>query len=144
MLCGSKIPFPTTPAKELKAFEKVFLGPGESKEIVFELDYRAFAYWHKEKATWVAESGEYQIHIGASVADIRDTANIILDTDIAAEQPNPAIASYFAPAKRDFNDAAFSTLLGYDIPTPTPITPYTVNSTLGDIANGNTGQAAVR
>ena len=137
---GQKSPSQPRPAKELKAFEKVFLEPGESKEVVFELDYRAFAYWHNNKATWVAESGEYQIHIGASVADIRDTANIILDTNIEAEQPNPALASYFTPAKRDFNDAAFGALLGYDIPTPTPITPYTVNSTLGDIANEPLGK----
>ena len=137
---GQKSPSQPRPAKELKAFKKVFLEPGESKEIVFELDYRAFAYWHAEKATWVAESGEYQIHIGASVADIRDTATIALTTDTVAEQANPALASYFAPAKRDFNDAAFSALLGYDIPIPTPITPYTVNSTLGDIANEPLGK----
>ncbi|GGN28885.1 MULTISPECIES: glycoside hydrolase family 3 C-terminal domain-containing protein [Marinomonas] len=137
---GQKSPSQPRPAKELKAFKKVFLEPGESKEIVFELDYRAFAYWHKEKATWVAESGEYQIHIGASVADIRDTASIVLDTDNTAEQPNPALESYFAPAKRDFNDAAFSALLGYDIPVPTPIQPYTMNSTLGDIAHEALGK----
>ncbi|WP_417527674.1 glycoside hydrolase family 3 C-terminal domain-containing protein [Marinomonas shanghaiensis] len=137
---GQKSPSQPRPAKELKAFEKVFLEPGESKEIVFELNYRAFAYWHQEKATWVAESGEYQIHIGASVADIRDTASIVLDTDNTAEQPNPALASYFAPAKRDFNDEAFSALLGYDIPAPTPIQPYTMNSTLGDIAHEALGK----
>lgn len=137
---GQKSPSQPRPAKELKAFEKVFLEPGESKEIEFELDYRAFAYWHKEKATWVTESGDYQIHIGSSVNDIRDTAIITLETDIAAEQPNPALATYFDPAKRDFNDAAFRALLGYDIPTPTPITPYTVNSTLGDIANEPLGK----
>ncbi|MCW4630457.1 fibronectin type III-like domain-contianing protein [Marinomonas rhodophyticola] len=137
---GQKSPSQPRPAKELKAFEKVFLEPGESKEVVFELDYRAFAYWHKNKATWVAESGEYQIHIGSSVEDIRDTASIALDTGITAEQPNSALATYFTPAKRDFNDAAFSALLGYDIPTPTPITPYTVNSTLGDIANEPLGK----
>ena len=137
---GQKSPSHPRPAKELKAFEKVFLEPGESKEIVFELNYRAFAYWHQEKATWVAESGEYQIHIGASVADIRDTASIVLDTDNTAEQPNPALANYFAPAKRDFNDEAFSALLGYDIPAPTPIQPYTMNSTLGDIAHEALGK----
>jgi len=137
---GQKSPSQPRPAKELKAFEKVFLEPGESKEIVFELNYRAFAYWHQEKATWVAESGEYQIHIGASVADIRDTASIVLDTDNTAEQPNPALASYFAPAKRDFNDEAFSALLGYDIPAPPPIQPYTMNSTLGDIAHEALGK----
>ncbi|MGO2510549.1 glycoside hydrolase family 3 C-terminal domain-containing protein [Marinomonas polaris] len=137
---GQKSPSQPRSAKELKAFEKVFLEVGESKEVMFELDYRAFAYWHKEKAAWIAESGDYQIHIGSSVNDIRDTATIALETGIVAEQPNFALATYFDPAKRDFNDAAFSALLGYDIPTPTPITPYTVNSTLGDIAKEPLGK----
>src|SRR3954452_9718007 len=33
------------PARELRAFTKVSLGPGESTSLAFELDRRAFAYW---------------------------------------------------------------------------------------------------
>lgn len=137
---GQKSPSQPRPAKELKAFEKVFLEPGESKEIVFELDYRAFAYWDEAQSSWVAESDEYQIHIGSSVEDIRDTATVFLNTTVAKKQPNAALKAYFEPEKRDFNDAAFTALLGYDIPAPTPITPYTVNSTLGEIANEPLGK----
>jgi beta-glucosidase len=137
---GQKSPSQPRPAKELKAFEKVFLEPGESKEIEFELDYRAFAYWDEAQSSWIAESDEYQIHIGSSIEDIRDTANITLDTEVAKKQPNAALKTYFEPAKRDFNDAAFTALLGYDIPAPTPTKPYTVNSTLGDIANEPLGK----
>ncbi|MGO2355287.1 MAG: glycoside hydrolase family 3 C-terminal domain-containing protein [Marinomonas foliarum] len=137
---GQKSPSQPRPAKELKAFEKVFLEPGESKEIALELDYRAFAYWDEAQSSWIAESDEYQIHIGSSIEDIRDTANITLDTEVAKKQPNVALKTYFEPAKRDFNDAAFTALLGYDIPAPTPTKPYTVNSTLGDIANEPLGK----
>ncbi|WP_137168915.1 glycoside hydrolase family 3 C-terminal domain-containing protein [Marinomonas sp. FW-1] len=137
---GQKSPSQPRPAKELKAFEKVFLEPGESKEIEFELDYRAFAYWDEAQSSWVAESDEYQIHIGSSVEDIRDTATVFLNTTVAKKQPNAALKAYFEPEKRDFNDAAFTALLGYDIPAPTPITPYTVNSTLGEIANEPLGK----
>ncbi|RCX02170.1 glycoside hydrolase family 3 C-terminal domain-containing protein [Marinomonas foliarum] len=137
---GQKSPSLPRPAKELKAFEKVFLEPGESKEIALELDYRAFAYWDEAQSSWIAESDEYQIHIGSSIEDIRDTANITLDTEVAKKQPIAALKTYFEPAKRDFNDAAFTALLGYDIPAPTPTKPYTVNSTLGDIANEPLGK----
>ena len=34
------------PVKELKAFDKIELAPGEKKTVVFELDARAFAYWN--------------------------------------------------------------------------------------------------
>jgi len=137
---GQKSPSVPRPAKELKAFEKVFLEVGESKDITFELDYRAFAYWHKDKAKWVAESDDYRIYVGSSVDDIRDTATIVLKTDIDSELPNQALTPYFEPAKRNFTDTAFSALLGYDIPSSTPVTPYTVNSTLGDIVNEPLGK----
>ena len=137
---GQKSPSVPRPEKELKAFEKVFLEVGESKEITFELDYRAFAHWYRDKAKWIAESDDYRIYIGASVADIRETASIYLKTDTPVAQTDPALTPYFKPAKRDFNDSAFSALLGYDIPSPTPVTPYTVNSTLGDIASEPLGK----
>ncbi|MBJ7553814.1 glycoside hydrolase family 3 C-terminal domain-containing protein [Marinomonas spartinae] len=137
---GQTSPSQPRPAKELKAFSKVFLEAGESKEIELVLDYRAFAYWHTENATWVAESGEYLIQIGASVADIRQTVTLTLDTGIPRQTTNEALSTYFEPAKRDFHDVAFSALLGYDIPTATPLIPYTLNSTLGDIAETTLGK----
>ncbi len=59
------------PVKELKGFEKVFLKPGESKRIVFSLDKSAFAYYSDKIHNWYSESGEYNVLIGASSADIR-------------------------------------------------------------------------
>jgi beta-glucosidase len=57
------------PLRELKAFEKVHLAPGESRLVTFELDERAFAYWGSEG--WTVEPGEFSIEIGASSRDIR-------------------------------------------------------------------------
>ena len=59
------------PEKELKGFEKVFLKAGESKRIAFRLDQSAFAYWSVKLHKWFAESGRYEVLIGASSADIR-------------------------------------------------------------------------
>lgn len=36
------------PVRELKAFEKTELAPGETKTVTFELDSRAYAYWNTE------------------------------------------------------------------------------------------------
>lgn len=47
--------------RELKAFTKVELGPGEMKEISFVLDERSFAIWHNG---WVVPEGQYAICIG--------------------------------------------------------------------------------
>ncbi len=59
------------PVKELKAFEKVFVGEKETKEICFDLKKDAFAYYDEEKKCFVVNPGVYRLHIGMSVQDIR-------------------------------------------------------------------------
>ncbi len=51
------------PVRELKAFGKETLAPGESKEIRFELSYRSFAHWSRDFHDWRVESGIYGIQI---------------------------------------------------------------------------------
>jgi len=58
------------PVKELKGFEKVELAPGEEKTVVITLDKRAFAYYNTELGDWHVESGEFEILVGRSSADI--------------------------------------------------------------------------
>ena len=59
------------PVKELKAFKKVELNPGETQEVVFELGRDAFSYFNPDKHEWEMEPGEFEILIGASSGDIR-------------------------------------------------------------------------
>ncbi|MBW7881297.1 MAG: glycoside hydrolase family 3 C-terminal domain-containing protein [Caldilineaceae bacterium] len=66
------------PLKELKGFAKVELQPGETKTVTFPLDFRAFAYYHPGHKSWITESGEFKILIGASAADIRCTETVML------------------------------------------------------------------
>lgn len=56
--------------KELKGFEKVALQPGETKEVTFELDSRAFAYYDTILSDWFVESGDYEIQAGTSSQSI--------------------------------------------------------------------------
>ncbi|MGB8646917.1 MAG: glycoside hydrolase family 3 C-terminal domain-containing protein [Anaerolineae bacterium] len=59
------------PEKELKAFAKVTLEPGESKTATFTLDHESFEYYDPARKGWVAESGEFEVLVGASSRDIR-------------------------------------------------------------------------
>lgn len=59
------------PIRELKGFEKVYLQPGEEKEVSFILGKRAFAYYETRIHDWFVESGEFILSIGASSRDIR-------------------------------------------------------------------------
>lgn len=59
------------PVMELKAFEKVWLEPGEKKEVSFCLTNRCFAYYNVSLMDWFVEKGNYGIAVGSSCADIR-------------------------------------------------------------------------
>ena len=62
------------PVKELKAFEKVALLPGETRTIHFTLDERAFAFYDPTRRGWVVEPGEFEILVGSSSRDSRAAA----------------------------------------------------------------------
>ncbi len=59
------------PIKELKAFDKVWLKPGEAKAVTFELGESAFAFYDSVKMRWSAEPGVFEILVGSSSRDIR-------------------------------------------------------------------------
>ena len=54
------------PVRELKAFRKVWLEPGESTTVAMTLDSRSFAYWSVVRSDWVVEAGDFEIAIGTS------------------------------------------------------------------------------
>ncbi|AIQ48658.1 glycosyl hydrolase family 3 [Paenibacillus sp. FSL R7-0273] len=69
----------TRPEKELKAFAKVELDPGEQQTIVFELEERDFSYFNTKYNRWVADTGYFQILLGSSSKDIRITGRLHCD-----------------------------------------------------------------
>ena len=68
------------PAKELKAFAKVALEPGESRKITLTLDARSFAFFRAEARHWLVESGEFTLSAGQSSADLPLAATIKRNT----------------------------------------------------------------
>ncbi|PWT90892.1 MAG: glycosyl hydrolase, partial [Blastocatellia bacterium] len=62
------------PVKELKAFEKVMLKPGQTKMVRMQLNERSFAFYDPVQKKWVVEPGEFKILIGSSSRDIRLSA----------------------------------------------------------------------
>ncbi len=57
--------------KELKAFDKIALKPGESKQVNLVLDSAAFSYYDEATKGFRFDAGEYKIIIGSSSRDIR-------------------------------------------------------------------------
>jgi beta-glucosidase len=69
------------PARELRAFTKLALEPGESQRVELPLDRRAFAYYDVELARWVVAPGDYTVHIGHNAHDTALSETIALAGD---------------------------------------------------------------
>jgi len=59
------------PEKELKAFAKVALAPGEGKSVCLTLPPEALSFYDPANAAWVSEAGEFEVLVGSSSRDIR-------------------------------------------------------------------------
>lgn len=73
---GAQAPSLPRPARELKAFRKVWLQAGESRAVAFELPARALAYFCPQALAWRVDDGEYEISLGASSRDLRLQATV--------------------------------------------------------------------
>lgn len=66
------------PVKELKAFAKVVLEPGERRTVRLTLQPRDFACYDPGRAAWITEAGAYDLLVGASAGEVRLTRTITL------------------------------------------------------------------
>ena len=66
------------PVKELKAFDKVFLEPGETMTVELMLNNRAFAFYDVEQKAFVVEEGAFELHVGGASDKIYHSTKIYL------------------------------------------------------------------
>lgn len=64
------------PEKELKAFRKVFLQPGETRTVSAGLNGRAFSYYEVKIHDFFVESGDFIVEAGSSSRDIRGSITL--------------------------------------------------------------------
>jgi beta-glucosidase len=95
------------PEKELKGFAKVFLEPGETKTVSVKLDFRSFAFYHTEYKQWITETGEFDILIAASAADIRHTVTVKLESTLDL----PCVLDMESTIREWVNDRRGSTII---------------------------------
>ena len=62
------------PAKELKAFERVSLGAGETKNVTLEIPADNLRYWNVDTNAWTLEHGRLELLLGSASDDIRQKA----------------------------------------------------------------------
>ena len=62
--------------KELKAFKKVMISPGETANVMLSIPVKDLAYYDVKTSKWVVEQGKYKLLAGTSSRDIKEAATI--------------------------------------------------------------------
>ncbi|MBM7805149.1 beta-glucosidase [Geodermatophilus bullaregiensis] len=85
------------PARELRAFTKLSLEPGESRTVDLDLDRRAFAYWDVREHGWVVPPGEYTAQVCADAAEVlaEETVTLAGDTVVPELTLGSSVAEWF-------------------------------------------------
>lgn len=82
------------PEKELRAFTKVYLDPGEERTVTMELDRSAFEFFSNSLNRWVMEAGEFDLILATSAEQIVGVKTITFtegDTAYVYNQMTPLI-----------------------------------------------------
>jgi beta-glucosidase len=100
------------PDRELKAFARVELEPGQTRTVSLELTGRAFEFFDLRTGTWQTEAGDYDILVGPNVRDLQLAATVHLDGTVEAQDLDPELVHYNAADVHQVTAAEFAHLLG--------------------------------
>ena len=59
------------PKKQLMAFERIHLGPGDTRTVSFTVSPERLAFWDEKQKAWMVEPGGFEVMVGSSSADVR-------------------------------------------------------------------------
>jgi len=81
------------PAETLAAYGKTkLLKPGESQTVSFSIETKDFASFNEATSTWIAEAGIYNLKIGASSSNIKQTASFKIAKELEAGKVTKALS----------------------------------------------------
>jgi beta-glucosidase len=67
------------PNRQLRAFERLRLSPGQTRTVRLTVPVADLAHWDVTRGRWVVESSTYDFMVGASSADIRRRASLLIE-----------------------------------------------------------------
>ncbi|PNS21539.1 Beta-glucosidase 1 [Sphaceloma murrayae] len=67
-----------TPPKQLRGFEKVYLEPGVSEVVTFNLMRRDLSYWDIISQQWLIPTGTFRFSVGFSSRDLQASADAVV------------------------------------------------------------------
>lgn len=67
------------PLRQLRGFERVFIGKGRTRTVTFELNAQELAHWDAKTQAWKIEPGHVSVQVG------RSSAQIVLETTLEVQ-----------------------------------------------------------
>lgn len=128
--------------KELKAFEKICLAPGENKRVALTVKEADLAYYNTAEQRWVLENGEYPVFIAASARDIHLSGSLTISGQTSAKVPysGEVVKAYGEIAACAISDSVFEETIRRPVPAEPPTQPFTAESPIKDYRSSITGR----
>jgi beta-glucosidase len=123
------------PRRELVGFARTSLEPGETRAVEIEVAADALRFWDVRTHDWAMPRGTVTLEVARSSEHIESTVDVRVEGEALDSAEPPSSAAIAA------TDAQWAQRLGRAIPAPRPATPFTRESTVGDIAHTITGRA---
>lgn len=121
--------------RELKAFDKIELKPGEEKIVNFKLLREDFAYYDWIQKRWNVEEGDY-------VVEVAKNAHMVIDGEEIHVQGREVKHPLISYNQYHYNTTDFIKLYGRALP-PKKVKakrPFTINNTLNDVSSTLVGR----
>ena len=121
------------PEKELRAFTKVYLAAGESKEMTIAVKKSDLAYYNVKEKRFVIENGEYEFQLCSDCESVKLSETIKIDGENVPSPYDKDTFSLYERSPDKISDEAFEKTSGLKIPTLPPIKPITLESRFTDL-----------
>lgn len=126
------------PEKELRAFCKVRLQPGESRTVTLHLNERSFSVYDPVQKAFCMPGGDYTLCLAAAGDAIRLTLPVTVESDYTLPDQRLSLAPYFdlSAKLRTVDHKTFCALYGVEFPedAATPPGEYTTANSLAQLA----------
>ena len=121
------------PEKELRAFTKVYLAAGESKEITIAVNKADLSYYNVKEKRYVLESGEYEFQLCSDSESVKLSEKIKIDGENVPSPYDKEIFDLYENSPDKVSDEAFEKMSGLKIPALPPVKPITLESRFTDM-----------
>lgn len=129
------------PKRELKAFKKLYIKAGESKNVSLEISISELAFFNIKKNKWQVEGGKYTIEFCKDAFTPIYAANIAVEGDNAEGIYSAEVMAVYGGAHLEkITDNLFEDMSGVKIPALPPKKPVTLESRFTDLKQSFMGR----